>query len=84
MTLLRPSRAGASRAAALSAVAKEFLKLCMDVRKPFSAVAACVLYTGPVSDVCACLWTLKILLMEDLVGGPQGAGWASWIRFLRL
>lgn len=52
MALLRPSRAGVSRAAALSAVAKEFLKLCMDVRKPFSAVAACVLYTGPVSDVC--------------------------------
>lgn len=80
--MLRPSRAGVSRAAALSAVAKEFLKLCMDTRKPFSAVA----------HVCYILQALCLMFVgsEDLVdggsvvGGPRGAGWASWISFLRL
>lgn len=40
----------------------------MDIRKQFSAVAACVLHTGHVSvmSLHVCVGSLWILLMEDL------------------
>lgn len=66
----------------------------MDIRKQFSAVAACVLHTGHVSVMSQHVCGLSVDFVDggSVMGGPQGAGlvqtrgagWLSWINFLRL